>query len=248
MRLKSCVALIAAFLALGSARVFADPFIVTLPTSITAPSDVLEGTLNIPVTVSVTNNTGLPLILDLAVAIINPLGPDFSDIIQFSGPNGGNGLQGFPATLAIGATGNFVYSVDAPNPPLGTDFGVNNFSFWVEYSAIQGIANVPNINLNGPGILIVGGQVSGILDPAVLATLGNCIAAPATCVGPVNFLYPPSLNGGNPAFGGFASTFITVHDVPEPSTLALLTIGLLATAGSLAWRRNRGKLRANLAG
>ncbi len=238
MNLACRAALAAAALAISMAPAYADPFTTTLPVSISGPNSLVEPSFNIKYTISVRNNTGQPLILDMALALITPLGPDPDDTIFFSGPGGANGLDSFPATLAIGATGKFVYSVDASNPPGGTDFGVNNFEFWVEYSKLMGVANVPTTNLSGPALLLIQGQASAVVDPAALTTLENCFLMPTTCNGPTAFLYPPSLNGGNPAYGGFGEKFVTVRDIPEPSALLLLGGAVLGLAGYRRLRRD----------
>lgn len=241
MKLRADVPMLAALAVFCVVPARADPLLFTLPVTATGPTSLTEGAQNVIYTFSVTNNTNLPLILDAAVALITPAGGDPGDQIFFSGPNGSNGLVNFPATLARDATGTFVYSVDAPElppvPPEFNDFGLDRFSFQVEYSNIRGVANVPTINAAGPINLVIDGQPSESLDTDTLAILNNCFNNPATCAGLSNSLYPPSLNQGNPAFGGAAALQVQVNDIPEPASLALL--GTAALAAAARRRRDR---------
>ena len=167
---------------------------------------------------------------------------DPDDVISF--PT----VVSFPAVLAPGAQGTFIYSVDNGEPPPfdGTDSGVTNFSFSAEYSVISGGVN-PTTNLGAAGgMLILQGSQSGVLDAGTLTALEGCLTNPATCSNPpTDFLYPPSANLGNPAYGTFASKLVTVNDAPEPSTWVLMLLGF--TGLGAVWRRRSGGSRKSLA-
>lgn len=185
--------------------------------------------------ITVTNpNRDKSVVLDFALVTTIPVSGDPTDVISF--PT----VVTFPAVLAPGAPGTFIYSVTNGDDPFdGTDSGVTRFSFSAEYSVINGPAN-PTTNLGAAGgNLILQGSQSSVQDAATLAALQGCLANPATCSNPpTDFLYPPDLNGGNVAYGTFASLDVTVRDVPEPSTWVLMLLGFAGLGA--ASRRSSG--------
>jgi hypothetical protein len=234
--LRSAVPILAALAALGSSAK-ADPFVQNMPHSaIMGPATLLEGPGLATYKINVTNPDKFdPIVLDFALVTTIPVGGDPTDVINFPS------VVSFPATIAAGATAQFEYTVMKGETPFdGMDSGLTNFSFSTEYSVIKNAPNTPTIFL-GPagGTLILQGQQSETQDPTTLAALLGCLANPATCQNPpANFLYPPSANGNNQAFGAFAFKLVTVLDVPEPSTWGLMLLGAAMLGASLR-RRTR---------
>jgi hypothetical protein len=212
-----------------------DPFVPNMPHSpIKGPAAILEGSGLATYSITVTNSDKVdPIVLDFALVTTIPVAGDATDVINF--PT----VVTFPAVIAAGKKGTFVYTVKTGDNAFdGTDSGVTDFSFSTEYSVITGAANTPSINL-GPtgGVLILQGQQSGNLDPTTLAALLGCLANPGGCANPpLNDLYPPSANNGNPVFDATAFKLVTVFDVPEPSTWALMLLGF-AGLGAVLRRR-----------
>ncbi|HEY1928116.1 MAG TPA: PEP-CTERM sorting domain-containing protein [Caulobacteraceae bacterium] len=234
MKSAASVCVLACAAALAAGPVMADPFLNSMPHSaIMGKGSLVEGPGLATYSIDVTNpNKVDPIVLDFALVTTIPVSGDPTDVISF--PT----VVSFPATIAPGATATFKYTVQMGDSAFdGTDFGVTDFSFSTEYSVIKNAPNTPTVYLgtNG-GALIIDGQQSTVQDPATFAALTGCLAIPATCLNPpVNFLYPPSLNGGNPAYGAFAFKFVTVNDVPEPSSWALMLIGV----SGLGWAIRR---------
>lgn len=247
MRCLPSMALIGATLSAGSfvAPAQADPFLNTLPISITGPQNVLEGQRHIKYTFTITNNTGQNLILDFALATIDFGPPDPTDNIVFSGVNGDQGLSHASLIIPKGTKkhpgkGIVRYSVYAPGDPFeGRDFGIDPFNFWVEYSTIKPPLNVPALIPARAALLDTVGATAGNLDPAALATLENCVTNPVGCTGPSAFLYPPSANPGFQTFGGHALINVRIHDIPEPPAPALIGSAILGLFATRARRRGR---------
>jgi hypothetical protein len=220
-------------------------FIASLPTEVSGPQSLLEGVGFVNYTVHVTNNTGTSLLLDMAMVTTVPSSGDLSDNISF--PT----VISFPAVIATGDVGVFVYQVQTLTPPVGDDFGVTPFSFSVEYSALIGNAgNTPTTNLVPGAAILLGGPSSGNIDPDALTGLltgpNSCFANPALCpLGPQFFLYPSDRAGNFAVFGGYDSLPVSVFDVPEPSTWGLMLIGFAGLG--LALRRRRGQVAASFA-
>jgi hypothetical protein len=223
---------------LAGSPVKADLFILNMANSgVKGPASTLEALPpTVEYTITVTNpNLVDSVVLDFALVTTLPVSGDPTDVIDF--PT----VVSFPAVLAPGAQGTFIYSVTNGDDPFdGTDSGVTDFSFSAEYSVIMGPPN-PTTNLGAAGgLLLIQGSQSGVLDPSTLTALDGCLTNTATCANPpTNFLYPPSLNGGNPAYGTFASLDVTVKDVPEPSTWVLMLLGFTGL-GAAALRRSAG--------
>ncbi|MBV8683231.1 MAG: PEP-CTERM sorting domain-containing protein [Caulobacteraceae bacterium] len=228
------VCVLACAAALAASPVVADPFLNNMPHSgIMGKGTLIEGSGLATYSIDVTNPNKIdPIVLDFALVTTIPVSGDPTDVISF--PT----VVSFPATIAAGKTATFTYTVQTGDSAFdGADFGVTDFSFSTEYSVIKNAPNTPTVYLgtNG-GALIIGGQQSTMQDPATFATLVACLANPVACPNPPpNFLYPPSLNGGNPAYGAFTFKFVTVNDVPEPSAWALMLVGI----GGLGWALRR---------
>lgn len=228
-----------ATLAGGPAK--ADPFLLNMANSGVQGPTTLLGALPPTVTysITVTNPDRVdPILLDFALVTTIPVGGDPDDVISFP-----TVIQ-FPATIAAGGNGTFIYSVQNGEPPPfdGTDSGLTDFIFSAEYSVITGGVNTPTQYLGTmDGALMVQGSTSGVQDPATLAALVGCLANPVACSNPPgHFLYPPGLNMANPAFGTFAFTPVRVNDVPEPSSWALMLLGFAGLG--VAMRSRKGDL------
>jgi hypothetical protein len=206
---------------------WSDPFIDDLPHSgVIGPSLIVEHAGSADYTIYVRNpNRFDPILLDFAlVTTFFAGGPDPTDVI--SNPT----VVQFPAIIAAGGVGAFVYSVSTgESPPDGTDFGVTNFAFSTEYSLITGAPNTPTVYLGSTGgTLVIQGQTSGSVDPTTFTALLACLtaASPAGCPNPpADFLYPSSLNSGNPVYGAAASKRVALEDVPgaiPPGTVIIL--------------------------
>jgi hypothetical protein len=205
------------------------PLVVTPP----GPISVIEGVPDFQMTFNVLNNTNQVLILDYALAIITPGPPDPLDKLSFSGANGANGLVSAPIELLPGATGNFIYSVQAPDDGApDVDFGRNRFSFFIEMSPFTGsVLPPPNTTISSGGFLV-------FLDLSAVGTAPN----PANLaqlqafqpLAPGVLLYPNGIQGTPYP----ATTIVQVNDTPEPSSLVLVATGALALLG-YAGRRQR---------
>jgi hypothetical protein len=232
--------MISAVAALAGGPAKADPFLVNMTNSgVQGPTTLLEATPpTVTYSITVTNPDRVdPILLDFALVTTIPVGGDPTDVISF--PT----VVQFPATIAAGGKGTFIYSVTNGDDPFdGTDSGLTDFSFSAEYSVITGGVNTPTQFLGTMGgALMVQGSTSGVQDPATFAELMGCLANPVACSNPPgHFLYPPSLNMANPAFGTFASTAVRVNDVPEPSSWALMLLGFAGLG--VAMRRRKGDL------
>ncbi|MDL2355172.1 MAG: PEP-CTERM sorting domain-containing protein [Pseudomonadota bacterium] len=206
------------------------------------PKNILEGDPGpVAVQFSVTNHTGIPLILDYALATIIHGRPDDDDFINFSGVNGDQGLAGGLGNqallLGIGATGTFNYSVYSPGDRDNedNDFGIDPVTFSVEYSPFIGGSTNHNLLFNLWGVLLVNDTKTNPIDPVALAKLYSYFTLPPG-VQPVQPAIPTLLYA-NGITGGPAVSTVTVFDVPEPSSLAIVGLGL---AGLLARRRKHG--------
>jgi PEP-CTERM motif len=225
---------------LAGSPVKADLFILNMANSgVKGPASTLEAlppTVDYSITVKNPNLVD-SVVLDFALVTTLYVSGDPTDVISF--PT----VVQFPAILAPGASGTFIYSVTNGDDPFdGTDSGVTDFSFSAEYSVISGAAN-PNTQYLGTagGALMVQGPQSNVQDAATLAALVGCLANPITCANPpADFLYPPTANGGNLAYGTFASLEVTVKDVPEPSTWVLMLLGFVGLGAAVS--RKRGGL------
>lgn len=212
-----------------------DPFVPNMPhTPIKGPAGLLEGSGLATYSITVTNPDKVdPIVLDFALVTTIPVAGDPTDVINFPA------VVTFPAVIAAGKTGTFVYTVQTGDNAFdGMDSGVTNFSFSTEFSVINGAPNTPSINL-GPtgGVLVLQGNSSETVDPTTLAALLGCLPNPAGCANPpVNDLYPPSANNGNPVFDAFAFKLVTVFDVPEPSTWTLMLLGFAGLGAALRRR------------
>jgi len=225
--------MICALAALAGSPARADPFVQNMPHSpIRGPARLLEGMQPAIYTITVRNPNRLyPIVLDFALVTTIPVGGDPTDVINYPS------VLAFPATIAAGGLGTFVYSVMDGEGPDGNDYGVTRFSFSTEYSEINGALNTPTIYLGAAGgTLLIQGQASDSIDPTTFNALVGCYYNPVACVNPpANYLYPPSLNNGAPTYGAFASRSVIVVDtpalllpaaLPEPSTWALMMIGV----------------------
>src|SRR5581483_926070 len=104
----------------------------------------------------VTNNTGVPLILDYALAIIVQTGGDADDLVQFGGVTA-------DTEIGIGGMGTFAYHIINPNgnPFEPEDNGRDNVYFWVEFSDATGFSPNPTpvINVKGQGLFFFAGPI-----------------------------------------------------------------------------------------
>lgn len=216
-----------------------------LQVTASGPKNILEGDPGpVAVQFSVTNNTGIPLILDYALATIIHGGPDDDDFINFSGINGDQGLAGGLGNqalfLRIGATGTFNYSVYSPGDrgDEDNDFGIDPVTFSVEYSPFIGGNTNNNLIANIFGVLLVNPTLDNAMDPLALATLNSYFTLPPG-VQPVQPAIPTLLYA-NGITGGPVDSTVNVFDVPEPSSLSMIGLGLAGLAGLLARRRKHG--------
>jgi hypothetical protein len=221
----------------------ADPFVATLPVSVSGPTTVLEGTTGIEYSFGVTNNTGHNLNITDAFALIQFVSGDATDLIQFSR---GIGLLTHNNFIPSGAVGHYVYSVDAPGVPDGTtDFGLYSLIFFIELSDIPP-EMVPQTGGNFQTSLLLGAP-NGNDDPQAGQVLAFCGAFPTRCPGQTDFLFPPSLNPGFDVFGGAANLAVTIADAPEPSSIALISTAGLVLIG-FGWRNRPARRQKTLAG
>jgi hypothetical protein len=198
------------------------PSAPAVPLEVSAPanSQILEGGTT-TLTFKVKNNSGVDLVLDFAAAIITPPAPvDNTDLINFSGNNGDKGLVSAPGIIKNGQTGSFVYSVTSPGPIDPGDFGINRVDFYIEMSKLNIPPPAPILFPIDLGVIFVDLTLPGTTpDPVVL---GGLLATPPVIPPFGTFLYPgaPNVVDGQPYP---ATTFVTVQDSPEPSTLVLAT-------------------------
>jgi hypothetical protein len=230
-------AVLAAALSVGGApaSVHADPFVATLPVSLSGPATVLEGTSGLVYTFAVTNNTSHTLSVDFASAFVQYVSGDVTDRIQFDVKSNGNPLLE-SSVFAPGSVRTFGYILEAPGVPDGTrDVGVYDLNFFVELSDIPQFVGNQAVT-NAVAALLLGSKQGNIdqqnvfLDVALCASRNNC--------GTFAFLYPPSQNPGFNIFGGAATIGVTITDVPEPSSVALISTLILALIG-LGWRNRQ---------
>jgi hypothetical protein len=213
-----------------------------------------EGTKNIPVTFTVTNNTNQYLLLDYAIATItNP--SDMSDIIQFSGAGGSGGLLGAPTFLAPFATGAFNYSVSSPGPPPpndDSDAGVNPVMFSVEFSPTT-LARITQAGL--PNNIFAAVAHGTYFDLTPFGTLPNLpvLNQLLTFQDPLNgvlnpmnvpngsLLYSAARADPNNTYTGQTATSVTITDTPEPATwaFAATALGMLCLRSRLSHTKCR---------
>ena len=227
-----------------------------LPLGIPGNRSLLEGDPDFTMTFTVTNNTGNTLLLDYALAIITPLGPDPSDTVTFAGANGSNGLAGAPLYIPKGESRDFTYNLSTPHdPPDGKDFGINRLDFFVEMHTYTGsLTSLPNPNnissVNNFVQFVDQNTTSFSEDPAALATVKSFNPLPfGTTLFtntdpnslPTDGVYVASTisfpGDPNPFFD--KSPRIRVGDVPEPSGLVLLGTSALVAIGYMG----RGRMR-----
>jgi hypothetical protein len=195
-------------------------------TATVARTPILEG-LDTSVDFHVINNTGLNLVLDYALAIINGP-PDLEDNVFFTSVT-------FPARIFIGGTGDFIYGLTSvpDNPFDPPDNGLNHISFYLETSPSDG--TVPQFFTDvGRGTFLhflIGPGSTGQLVPQTLTDLNNCFnnpgAFPNPCpLGANEVLYTGGIRGT--PFPTVAD--VTVVDLPEPRAGWLLGCGLALIA------------------
>ncbi len=224
---------------LVGASTWATPINNTANLSVAAEgTDFLEFFGSGNVTFTVTNNTGVPLILDYALAIIVQTGGDDDDLVNFGGVTADTQIA-----APRGSTGQFKYNIINPqgDPFEPEDNGKDNVYFWVEYSDSTGCtANpTPVINVRGRGVFDFPGPIcpNATVDANVLAGLTACLNNPnptAAACAPNMALYS---NSFSPPLNQFPSVApVTVTDVPEPATFfcGLCAFGLI---GALFWSR-----------
>jgi len=175
---------------------------------------VLEGTQDISLPFTVTNNTGNDLILDLAAWTVTAAGPDSSDNAFFSE------LGIAYLYLLNGQTGTYDWNLQSPGDPTcipgDCDFGLNPVSFY----------------------LLMGIVVPGTLPPTQTLNSGN---APVIWVTDSNPFTGATVNGLSTVTGSqYTIGNVTVNDAPEPSSALMVGVGLalLALLGlfGCAWR------------
>ena len=191
-------------------------------TATVARNPILEGT-DTSVDFHVVNNSGINLVLDYALAIINGP-PDIEDNIFFTSVT-------FPSRISINGSGDFVYGLTSvPDTPLDPpDNGLNHISFYLEMSQSDG--TTPQIFSNmGTGTFfhfLLGPGSTGTLVSQTLTDLINCSANPGPfpnpCpLGPNELLYTNGIRGT--PFPTVAD--VTVTDLPEPGAALLFGCGL----------------------
>jgi len=93
----------------------ADPFVATLPVSVSGPTTVLEGT-DAVYTFAVTNNTSQSLSVDFALAYVQYVSGDVTDNIEFR-----SGAPGVPFVFPAGSVQFFSYDIPSRGVPDGTN-------------------------------------------------------------------------------------------------------------------------------
>lgn len=197
-------------------------------TKITNTTFLETGTGSVSFTVK--NNTGVPLILDYALAIIVPTNPDPDDLASFTGVTADTGI-------AVGGTDTFTYRLNDQHPDVtDPDPGLNHVFFWVEFADATGCGPnpTPRITVNALGTFVFPAPSctpTHVLDPAVLAALTACFNNPAPTVPgcqPTAALYTNIRTFSPPAPKQFPATANAVlTDIPEPATLSLLGLAML---------------------
>jgi hypothetical protein len=200
-----------------------------------------EGTGGVSLPFTVTNNTGVTLILDYAMWTVKAGPPDTSDRAFFSS------LAGAPTYLYNGQTGVFDFILYSPGDPTCTptdcDFGVNPVTFSVEMSpGVPGtLPPTPIISsANNPVVWVTfvspwSGNWNGAAFNDLLngqdPQLDPNLQPPAS-----DLLYSNGILGLSTVDGStHAVGSVTVYDAPEPSS-ALMLGTALALLGCV-WRR-----------
>ncbi len=200
---------------------------------------VNPGGLNVPeegqlvqLTYIVTNNTGVPMVLDWAACTIQPNPGDNDDNASwpaFSPPGWGASLPAF-------AQDNFVTTFEDSDPPPLDDTGsaTSPVQFYSEWSPYGGGVVIQPLPAGIPlvGALIITNPLTDstltpnlAIDPATGKTYyAEDLAALETFQVP-NPNNPPMFVGGVQAIPTPVTSSITVFDVPEPASLALVAVG-----------------------
>lgn len=208
--------------ALASCAAFpaaADPFIATLPVTITGPSvlapynPMTHQPIYGPYTATVLNDTRDTLTLDEAVmSLVSPDGA--------VGTNGTKWTGFFPRPITIAPGQNASYTTGGAWA-TGPSGDTADIVFWAEYSTYQ-----MRISGRDEGS---GANYADFINPALDGSgSGSGFTFCTQCARPPTFLYSPSL--GFDVFGGaaeFALKIDPVNPVDEPSSLGLVIVALL---------------------
>jgi hypothetical protein len=227
-----------------------------LPLTVPGNVGTLEGSGPFQMTFTVFNNTGSTLLLDYALAVITPLGPDPDDIASFAGAGGSNGLASANLYMLAGKTASFTYNVFTPNPPDGNDFGVNRFDFYSEFQTYTGpVSSLPPQNnissANNFVAFVAQNSTQFNEDPNAFAML--------SAFAPLAYgqtLFTNVTPGANPTEGIYVASSISmlgdpnpfdksprifVYDqgfgVPEPASIVMLGTAVLVLLGCSRIRR-----------
>ena len=213
MVFRSIAAAILGFAAISAAQ--ADPLLPELPvTTIIRPSET---------TFEVTNNTAYNLTVDFTLGVIQ------GELPPRGGISGGPFLD--EKTIAAGATADYTYSVISPPYTL---------LFWFEASDLPGDRDYQDVLLpdRDQWAAVIDGAK---FDPGTFLQFRVVPDSSRPGGGPLNELYPSSLNPGFHIFGAIAS--ITVNAVPEPRSIWIIFAGLLIMAPLARFDRRRGRCR-----
>jgi hypothetical protein len=216
MVFRSIAAAILGFAAISAAQ--ADPLLPELPvTTIIRPTET---------TFEVTNNTAYNLTVDFTLGVIQ------GEINHPVGISGGPFLDA--KSIAAGITADYTYGINVLSLPY-------TLLFWFEASDLPGARDYQDVLRSDRD------QWAAVIDNATLDpdTFLQVAVVPdrgGPLGGPLNELYPPSLNPGFHIFGAIASiTVNAVNAIPEPRPIWIMLVGLFIMAPLARFERRRGR-------